>query len=125
MQILCKEGVIGRDAGNLQPPCVAHACIVGEKWRVNMDDVKEAAEIMQRGAELPPAHAAILRIARHAGGGYPHDSWARRGAREPVVGRDQHGLDVAGCKVLPERPHGCRHAIDAREINVGYKKYAH
>ena len=118
VQILFEEGVIGRNAGDLPPPRIAHACIVGEEGCMNMDEVEGGREILQCTGEPAPAHAPVLRIPRHGGGGHAHNSRLRCKARGPVVRSNQQGLDAAGGEVMPKGRHGRRYPVDAREIHV-------
>ena len=125
VQILLEEGVIGLHPRHAQPFRQRHARVVGDKGRLDVDQVEAALAQgrleLHRGLE---PHQSIFRIEGHCASRQAHDAWLGLD-RRPIGRRDQQHL-VAERGELPAKGlDGRGHPVDAREVHVGEHQNPH
>ena len=127
VQVLLEEGVVGRHAGHARAARAAHAGVVGQERRVDMHQVEFLRrQRIECPRERAPAHAPVLGILGHRGGGdTQHVALGGRLGRVCVARRDQPRLDALGVQIVAEGADGGGDAVDAREVDIGDEQDPH
>jgi hypothetical protein len=127
VQVLFEEGVVSDHARHSRAARAAHSRVVRDEWRMDMHQVeilrRQRIECASQGA---PAHAPVLGILGHRGGGNAqHVTLCDRRGGGGVARRDQPCLDALAVEVVTEGADGSRDAVDAREVDVGDEQDPH
>ena len=125
VNILLKQGVVGRYHWKLKPTPQRYTGIVGGKGGVDMNKVKGfSGKLRCQGDQVPVAHHAILRVAGYL---------ARADAQyarfvylaHRIIGADQHDRVAQTLKGPAKTGDGGGNTINAGKVDIRNHQYLH
>jgi hypothetical protein len=124
MQIFLEECVVGLEHGHAQVARGLEAHPMRDEWRLDVHGIDSARELAARPPRGTAHHHSILRV---------EDEIARRLPRQlrvvlprlRVTRRDEPGIATELGQIATEGLDRRRHAVDAREVDVGDQYNTH